>query len=77
MIGAVDEEGAVKSPSSVATPEKKLQKSLPLNNIFKENTANAIVTTDLLSSDNFEVAFAQLCNQSKGYNFNIVELTQK
>ena len=33
------------------------------NNIFKQNTQNAKVTTDLLNSENLEVAIAQLCNE--------------
>ena len=29
------------------------------------------VTTDLLNTENLKVAFAQLCNELKGYNFTV------
>ena len=35
------------------------------------------VTTDLLNRENLKVAFAQLCNELKGYNFTMLWLTQK
>ena len=30
------------------------------------------VTTDLLNTENLKVAFAQLCNELKGWNFTVV-----
>ena len=51
---------------------------MSVENIFKQNTVNAIVIELQLiySGENLKVAFAQLCNQIKGCNFTMVYLTQ-
>ena len=47
-----------------------------MNNIFKQNSLNAIVffqaTTHLLNSDNLKVAIAQLCNEPQVFNFSML-----
>ena len=46
-----------------------------MNNIFKQNTLNAIVcqlTTDLLNSENLKVALVQLCHDLQVCNFTML-----
>ena len=53
-----------------------------MENIFKQNTVKAILFKlqliySTLNSKNLKVVIAQLRNELKGCNFNMVQLTQK
>ena len=51
-----------------------------MNNIFRQNTVNAIlfqVSTDLINSENLKVPIAQLCHDLQVCNFTMLLLIQK
>ena len=50
-----------------------------MENIFKQNTVNVIVTVkiDLLKSENLRVVFAQLCNELQVYNFTMLYVREQ